>query len=253
MRILYRIMAHQKTMLKKLADYCTLNRYYLRYGKRLCVYAPKAGIGFVFIPKSASTTLRKLIVAREGLNPDIDVYDATWPLHMHPHSFARLSCPKYAVVRNPFERLVSAYMHLGKNNIPCIFFPSSILVRKPRSFSHFVHSIVRVPEVLADVHFMRQTTLLSYKGVWLPSAVYKLEEFDTTFAREVLIPHGFVPTTPENVTRTNALAWRDYYTPKLAAMVYSHYKSDFQLLGYEDGYRNLCAYLQTKPQDTPPL
>ena len=210
---------------------------------------PNTNLGFIFVPKCASTTLRHSIIFNEKLDENEDVYKTVLPLHLRVTSFKRLSCPKIALVRNPFERIVSCYSHVKKNNIPFQFLPSSLLIRKPKNFDDFVKKISVIPDFLADPHFQSQHSLLTEGDDSLVDTIYKLEEIDQEFSKEMRSRYNFIIGKSQNV-RAPEGDWRDMYNSISISRVYNRYKKDFEVFGYENEHEHLLESLRKNTEVT---
>jgi hypothetical protein len=67
------------------------------------------------------------------------------------------------------------------------------------------------------------------------------EEFDVISAKYKLgkLPH---------YNKTKKYDWKNYYTPRLAAKIYSYYSKDIEMFDYKDDYEMLMRYLNEKPK-----
>ncbi|WP_415716344.1 sulfotransferase family 2 domain-containing protein [Maridesulfovibrio sp.] len=142
---------------------------------------------------------------------------------------------KFAVVRNPYDRLASLYTHLmrlGQNEWFNLAF-NKILA--PYSFENFCRFVVDCPDELSDIHFRSQTSFLTtpeglLEDIELINMENYAEEMKNFFAmigEEVEVPH-------KNKSRPDSVDYiKDYYTPELIELVNRRYEQDFINFGYE--------------------
>lgn len=160
----------------------------------------------------------------------------------------------FTFVRNPFDRLVSAYkdkvVRKNKKNKHSIFsYYLGGFLMKSKNFSNFVNRISAIPEVMQEPHFASQYYIIYNRthkngGTKIaPNFIGKFEslENDWNFLQEKfdlsVLPHT-------NANKKDD--WRDYYDIKTAKLVYKIYKKDFETFGYEDEYQKLIDYLKNK-------
>jgi hypothetical protein len=143
---------------------------------------------------------------------------------------------QFTFVRNPFHRLVSAYIskfvvynqHPTKPGIR----HKDLYMHMP--FDEFVHFVCATTDENSDVHFKSQ-------HCFIPDGcrVGKMEEFDTAFNTilgEIGLPIQEQPIAKRNATESDK--WREYYTDKLFEMVLNRYEDDIDLatLGWDHGF-----------------
>ena len=131
---------------------------------------------------------------------------------------------KIAMVRNPFDRVVSLYTRNNQN-------PDGLHDKK-RTFAEFVD---RIEELLdtgnTDGHYNTLVANLSIHGRFMPDVVFKLE------AKEEFInyiPQPELPFPRANATVNRQPDYRDYYeTTSLIDKVEKIYLDDLEKFGYE--------------------
>jgi len=147
----------------------------------------------------------------------------------------------FTVCRNPFHRLVSCYKHKIANDPKALRRPYGLVsLTTEESFDSFVRKVARIPDALADIHFMSQTKHLYHKNSPSIDALIRFENLSTDFAA-VGEKAGLLPLP--HTHKTNSDNWIHYYTPELVTLVYKRYYDDVHRLGYEDAYNELQSHL----------
>ena len=178
----------------------------------------RAGIVFVHVPKAAGTTISEAVYGRFlGHVRALDV--ERWS------SRSARELPRFAITRNPWDRLVSAYRDLrrrGGNGIPEL-----------ESFETFVTRWLarRDPCRLNGVYQPQSRFVCGEDGRILVQHVGRFEALDATmdFLRE-LLPE--MPQIGHANPSGEALDYRTFYTPELVELVGSIYAEDVSLFGY---------------------
>lgn len=123
---------------------------------------------------------------------------------------------KIAIVRNPYDRLVSDFH---------FFFPNSNLSQ----FEDFVRSALSLDVYtrnwLYDGHLETQTSYLSGEV----NVIYKYENIQSCLSYLTEITGKI----PKHLRKSkNKIDWENYYTPNLRDLVYNFYSVDFKNFGY---------------------
>ena len=207
----------------------------------------KHKIIFVPIPKNASRSVAFLI------NGNNSVYGhSTAECLMRKNKECWDDYYKFCVVRNPYDRIVSAYHH----------FKTDIVKRgkargsKPRrmqnllkqysSFQDFVLNYLKDAELVqfrfmsgADisisptVHFYPQIMwLLNSNGKINDDIdIFKFEKLDEV-ARKLTTEYD-IPNEFGHLNKGKRNHYSEYYTDELYEVIYKKYQKDFELLGYD--------------------
>lgn len=224
---------------------------------------PQHRLLYVCVPKCASTTIKAVLSELNGR--------AAVPpkrLHSRRHTgllppaqvglsdFYRLAISpdtlRFAFVRNPYARLVSAWADKFQNRplVPGNSFidlylahraatdrPLSAGREQTLSFAQFIEFAVTTSDRRIDAHWQLQDDLISMPGIAL-DFVGTVETFNEDF-RRVLDHVGAHRRLREAISvHHNASChypWQDYYTDRLAARVYRAYERDFSRFGYPRG------------------
>lgn len=160
---------------------------------------------------------------------------------------------KFAFVRNPYDRLFSAYKSKVGNNSDIQyegvraeirarnFYPSDHCGKTPLvSFADFVHYVQQIPDPRRDGHWQSQTAILQCD--WISyDFVGRFENFRDDF-QEVLArigaPMHLRDTSLEVLNPTTKVPLSYVYDSVLAETVYDLYEEDFRNFHYDkDSWR----------------
>jgi hypothetical protein len=192
----------------------------------------RTGIVFIHIPKAAGTAVNESLYGR-------------FMGHVHATDIERWgseelkALPSFAVTRNPWDRLVSAYRFVTRGH--GVGGPNAGRVRRAdryrvpefETFGTFVTEWLRGKDLRRlDVAFQPQCDFVcDSHGAVLVDHVGRLEDLEPTFAflRERL--PELRPISESNRSG-DKVDYRDFYTPDLADLVGSIYSNDVMKFGY---------------------
>jgi len=192
----------------------------------------KRGIVFIHVPKAAGTSLNEAMYGQfmgHARATDIERWGS-----------ARLrALPRFAVVRNPWDRLVSAYRFAKRGAgiggiVAGIRNPKQFRVPEFESFQGFVHE------------WLAQRDVTKLDGVFRPQHLYVCDRggqllVDHIGRLEDLAPtHAFIERTLSravDVPRSNQsgepIDYRQLYTPEMQHIVGNIYRRDVERFGYD--------------------
>ncbi|WP_320005855.1 sulfotransferase family 2 domain-containing protein [Maridesulfovibrio sp.] len=142
---------------------------------------------------------------------------------------------KFAVVRNPYERLASLYAYIERCGSDFLFHGAFGKVVTPFTFNDFCRFVCNCSDEFADEHFISQTSFFTVpegmlKGITMlhmENYAEEMKNFFTMIGEEVEAPH-------KNKSRPDSVNYiKDYYTPELIELVNRRYEQDFINFGYE--------------------
>ncbi len=173
-------------------------------------------------------------------------------LDIGPHDYPGYY--RFTYVRNPLERLVSCYENkyhsdkklLADGGMRQMYFDSYLFgyLKKDRGFAEFAKRVSRIPDRLADRHFIRQTFLThDRKGKCTLDFVGRFEELPGAFEP---IREKFDLAALKTYNATDKGNWMDYYDLATANRVIKRYKRDIESYGYEKEADQLIRYLAMK-------
>jgi chondroitin 4-sulfotransferase 11 len=205
--------------------------------KRRSLLWLRTGIAFIHVPKAAGTSISHALYGRfTGHVRAVDVL--RWG------SSAVNSLPRVAVVRNPWDRLVSAYRFIkrgggvGGPDAGGVWRPEQYQIPEFETFERFVNDWLapRNPRTLDFVFQPQSDFFCDKRGQVAVDHLGRFEDIENTHAylREK------VPTLPP-LRRSNRsgepVDYRTFYTPELADRIRKIYTEDIELLGYNfDGF-----------------
>lgn len=184
---------------------------------------------FVHIPKCAGISLAQTLFGHCVPHSTITDYQIMFGADKFNNYF------KFTIVRNPWDRLVSAYFFLKGGGFDssdkAIFSP---LIEQYPTFNDFVELLYYNKEYMKLTHFHPQ-----YNWIKTPSGktpidyIGKLENLDEAL-KEIYNNLGMdYADKPKQLNASIRKAdFREYYTKKTRDMVAELYRKDIKLLGY---------------------
>ena len=185
------------------------------------------GITFVLIFKNASTSVNNWL--QNNFSNEI-IYNN--PGQIHPPIGTNASDVTCAVVRNPWDRVVSMWAYSNETDLKLLFsraYPPMHRVPDKISFNEFVRNLAG-STLTNDVWF----TLATPQVQWIPDGVTHLLRFETLdqdFKNIQEILGCDVPLPSENPTEH--ADYRTYYTDETRSIVAELFKEDIAAFGYE--------------------
>ena len=187
---------------------------------------------FVHIPKSAGVAVaRALFEGLGGGHAHVGLYEIVFSRQEFDSYF------KFTFVRNPWDRLLSAFLSLkhGGMDEHDRRWASS---HGHLDFEAFVTQWLNETSALSQIHFVPQYRFICapYTRRLAVDFVGRFEQLDTDFdyVRSRLGLGDSPRLTLENVGPTDRRCsnFRDYYTPRMREIVGRVYRRDIDLLGY---------------------
>ena len=220
-------------------------------------------IGYLQMPKAGCSTIKSLLINMGTLKSDPIVkgqdeihddpsFSSTFSNLKNYYFLSSKSVPIFTVVRNPFSRILSAYLEKifyrydeRKDYLGELEFPSNEKI----PFLTFLERVGSKPKNALDFHFMPQSTILNIKKH--PNIIVgHLEDFDkisseiSRYILKVRRPEkagepNYVyeevqnkKIAPHSVGASSAQKIKKYYGPREIDLVKSIYTEDFQSFGY---------------------
>ena len=181
---------------------------------------------FLHLPKTAGTSIENALNIRSKEN----LYDSRGKLpsefvtrqHLKLSEYKKYlnldEYFKFTVVREPFDRFVSAFHFKNKN----MYVPQKV---KNMNFDEFVFFLKDLDEIercfIFDSHFEPQYTFIDYKI----DTIFKFEKLDELEKRFK------VTLGKDNVSDRKDK--ESYYNSETKEIVYNLYKKDFEMFSYE--------------------
>lgn len=185
--------------------------------------AKRTGRAFIHIPKCGGTSVKQALRLDLINHPLLsDMLGAGLPGETTIAT----------IVRNPFDRLVSAYEHTKKGERLNCAFKSLVLDNYP-DFESFVLGWLSRENSKKWIHFLPQSEFLRIGERTFPQHIFKLETIDRRWPEMQRIFRISTSLPKENTSNKTSLA--DYYqNPKVVERVKEVYSEDFKNFGYED-------------------
>ena len=131
---------------------------------------------------------------------------------------------KFTIVRNPWDRTVSAFFYLKKH-----FSRLSMDIRS-MSFEHFVINVLQKHGSALDAHFEFQFPKAFHDGNCFVDFIGRMEKIESdweTIARSISAP----PDLPHR-NKSKHKDYRSYYSPKTVEVIMDLYSEDIDKFGY---------------------
>ena len=230
---------------------------------------PRHRLIYLSVPKCASTTIKSALSALElGVLPPTDrVHVRRYsglhsPTQVGLSTFHRLANStttlRFAFVRNPYARLVSAWADKFQDKplVPGDSFVDLYLCHRAAidsalpegadqtlSFAQFVMFAVASSDRRINAHWQAQDDLLNMPGIAL-DFVGKVEAFEVDFTR--VLDHVGANHCIRQAIRVYHNAslhrpWPDYFTDDLSARVHRAYERDFDRFAYPRAVRTTAV------------
>lgn len=189
-------------------------------------YVFDSGCLFIHIPKAAGVSISTSLYGREIGHNRLGYYrDLPKDLYV------------FSVVRNPFERVVSAWRFLsrgGMSHHPNGSKFNKAVLSRYRGFDDFVCNWLSAGNEYSFLHFIPQVEFLRTENGSL-SRVNTLLRFESLQSDFKKIQERFQLQKPlEIMNSTGMVDYRSFYTSRSIDFVRSIYGIDFSLLGYDD-------------------
>ncbi len=203
---------------------------------------------FIHIPRCAGVSIdhylkehkvRAVVLGHNKRNPN----------YRYPYEISEKNNPDaYCVVRNPFDRLVSAYFFLenaGINQEDKADFEG--LIKEYGNFENFVKyglgNTSARPELLEQIHLAPQSTWITDEDGDLcldQRNILRFENLEYDFRRFLELTANIPHELPKkNQSKKNGKSWREMYRKpdgsiddEMVRIVSETYRKDFELFGY---------------------
>jgi hypothetical protein len=197
------------------------------------------GIGYIRIHKSGSSSIVSALSPSHS-NHKRSLEAVEWTAYYYYQQgipLAERDLKYFTVVRNPFARLVSAYLNSYFEGdsfhyvYDCYFFG---LFQQKHSFSEFVERIFIIPEPLLLDHIKPQTTVLRNLKI-NKIKVFKLEQDGQKITQFLGLKEGEF----SKLNVTSSYDYKAFYDLKSFERASKVYKNDIEFYGYQKEYEEL--------------
>lgn len=192
-----------------------------------------AGALLIHIPKCAGLSVSEALYG-PGFSPghlrwmDYDPAD----LERHP------GLEVFTVVRNPWDRLLSAYLFLLRGGLrerssADVVVGRHLAAHHP-GFPGFVRQFIGAGHARDYFHFEPQTDYLRDRSGGFPARIHRIRFESLEGSGALTLPSGRTLALPHrNRTPRASAGYREHYTPETRAIVAQAYAADIRELGYE--------------------
>jgi len=196
---------------------------------------------YVEIAKCACSSIKVAFGRAHGISKDVVAKwrhgDVPW---INLAASVSQEAFKFTIVRNPFDRLVSAYENKFDN-------PAAVKYIKPYrdalrelqgvsdiTFDNFVRCLCSFPDEVSNIHWRSQyLSIIDRRGKPLVDYIGRFEDLDKAM-EEICILGGVEYTLPHlNKTKNSQRDYRDYYTKELKSLVSKRYELDLAMFKYQ--------------------
>lgn len=205
-------------------------------------------VGYIQIPKVATRSIQHCLanyyVEQKRIDKplswnkeDIKKVEEKTAFHTTHKTLSALAKDNFifAFVRNPYDRLYSAY----KNKVmqPLEKDKKNIFrnhgIQLGMKFSEFVDIVCNIPDSKIDRHLRSQSWFLSYNKRLIPQFIGHLESFYEDWAELNKQFNLGEPTHKNSTESLDVESYREQYDSELEKKVFNRYKKDFEFFGYE--------------------
>jgi Sulfotransferase family len=182
---------------------------------------------FVHVPKAAGTSIEKRL--RQSDKDVVGGHTTALAYRKkYPAEFAAYF--KFAVVRDPLDRFISAYSYLKQMAVHSAL--NNQIVHDCESMDHFAEKIKASPGIIGNiVHLLPQHQFIcDQKGEVIMDSVFRFEKLESAW-REICSRAG-IPAEPLAKLNPSPRAAREEVTQAVLFVVRRAYARDFELFGY---------------------
>lgn len=184
---------------------------------------------FVHIPKAGGVSVATSLFGNLGYGHR--------PIYKYLYIFNKKEFKEYfkfTFVRNPWDRLVSAYFFLksgGFHGEDKQWFEENIA--QYDGFDGFVLNWLNSENIYKGIHFIPQFEFVTINSKIVIDKVYKIEEFEKSVQDISNRLQTQISLSHKNKTSNREKDYKLYYTPETQKIVEKVYKKDIDLFGYQ--------------------
>jgi len=156
-----------------------------------------------------------------------------------------LSYKKFALVRDPFQRIVSVYLDLFDPGASSFTYaPYWFGILKPyMTFVEFIKTIELIPIYLSGPHFAPQSYILKTDFALEDILVFRVEK-DNESLDVFLQAYGL--RLPHLNKKSNTYDYRSYYNSTILSVVERLYADDIELFNYREEHKKLKQFVHSQ-------
>lgn len=196
------------------------------------VHFPEYDLCFAFMPKVANTSMKmafaKVLGMKQFNKTPIGIHNHF--IGMSPEQIAMFDCPKVMFVRNPFDRLVSAWQSKLLDKTRHLTWDKYGMYPN-MSFEEFARIVCKTPDSESDHHWRSQSYEMYAKGEPLCITLGRFESLRLGWSD--LQRHILKLPDLKIWGASQKKDYRLYYNDTLVDLVSERYKRDLLNLEYE--------------------
>jgi hypothetical protein len=232
------------TLIGNTAYLKSLNRINRNY-----FFVDSLSLGYVRILKSASTSVLRELLPRMNseltqsrlTDEEVDQLAAQYVTHIIEKPKQRYQL--FAIVRNPFQRLVSVYQDIFNPDNKEFAYRTYLfgILKEKMSFYEFVVVLSRIPDKLKSSHFVSQSEIIKQCEHVSDIRIFRLEK-DKVQMEEFLSKYQI------SIGHRNKGTQYDYHTfydEETLRLAYLMYKNDVEKFGYQEEFDSLRVNLSS--------
>ncbi|MGH2760706.1 MAG: sulfotransferase family protein [Actinomycetota bacterium] len=212
-------------------------------------HLPEHGIVYVMVHKVATRSVQNALTMHAA-GSDATCAGATWTQvaeaakRFQRGAFApeirRLgeSCFTFSFVRNPLDRLLSAYTQQVSAVTARKRIVQQHAIPSDATFADFVRAIAELPDEGCNVHVRSQHRSVTDEDGVIVDYLGRFERLETDWG--ALVERFGLPPLPHRQKSTHR-PYAEAYTPELARLAADRYARDIELFGYEDEVTRLVG------------
>ena len=150
---------------------------------------------------------------------------------------------KFALIRDPFQRLVSVYHDLFDPSSDRFSYQNYCfgILNPNLTFHQFVRTLDIIPDFLKGPHFASQYYILSQTAGIEDIIWFRLEKDKPAF-EDFIANYGM--TFIQRNKQQKSYDFKDFYDTETINRVYHLYKQDITYFDYREEYDQLCKYVK---------
>lgn len=177
---------------------------------------------FVHIPKNGGSSLTHMLSMGGGI---FTIKDFSTVLNIDDYY-------KFTIVRNPFDKIVSAFTYLRSGKEP-VDRPFYDITTKFKDVNDFIINYLNVGDNLYKIaHFTPQNLWLKINGVNKMDYIGRLEDYDES-VKTICDSIGVNIKSVIHTNKSNRGEYRKYFNDESVKIMNNLYKDDLKEFGYE--------------------
>jgi hypothetical protein len=181
----------------------------------------KLPILFIHIPKTGGNSIKKTKIFKDCIFYD---HSSIRKIGNIPYRYS------FAIVRNPYDRLVSAYFYLKNGGMK--HEKDRKRMQKQEKYTNFKMFVQNLDKFVDDIHYKPQYMfLIDSNGKIVVDNILRQEQLDADFSK-LQKYSGYEVELLQKTNKSEHNHYTEYYDNEISEMVYNIYKKDFELLKY---------------------